>query len=83
MACIIVNTIVMACYHVGQSAEFLEVVEGLNYLFAAVFTIEACIKLLGLGVSRYFASGWNWFDFVLVVGSNVGIIGNLAGAFSA
>lgn len=46
--------------------------EILNYVFVAVFTIEAVLKLVSLGL-RYWADWWNVFDFTIVVGSLIGI----------
>ena len=37
----------------------------------AVYTLEATLKLLGLGVRRYFMSWWNTFDFVI---TSLGIV---------
>jgi hypothetical protein len=35
--------------------------------FLACFTLELLIKLLALGLKRYFVDPWNWLDFVVVV----------------
>jgi len=43
--------------------------EYVNYGFASIFTIEAILKLLGLGPRKYFDEKWNIFDFVVVVGT--------------
>jgi hypothetical protein len=45
----------------------------LNYFFAAVFNLEALIKLAALG-RKYFYDQWNVFDFFVVFGTNIGII---------
>ena len=45
MFCIIVNTVVMASRHFGQSDYFGTVVELINYGFAIIFTIEAIVKV--------------------------------------
>ena len=37
----------------------------------AVYTLEAALKLLGLGVRRYFSSWWNVFDFAI---TSLGIV---------
>jgi hypothetical protein len=39
----------------------------LNYIFGGIFTIEAMLKLLGLG-AQYWHDSWNIFDFVIVFG---------------
>ena len=43
-------------------------IEYLNYIFSAIFTIEAGIKLVALG-KKYFKEVWNIFDFIVVVGT--------------
>jgi len=43
--------------------------EVLNYIFTAIFFLEAVIKLLGVGLRLYFSDGWNNFDFIIVLGS--------------
>ena len=32
-------------------------------MIVSVYTLEACLKMLGLGIHKYFASYWNVFDF--------------------
>ena len=36
-------------------------------VFLVIYGFEATVKLIGLGSTRYFASSWNCFDFVIVV----------------
>lgn len=38
----------------------------LNYFFAAVFSLEFILKILGLGVVKYFSSVWNCLDAFIV-----------------
>ncbi|TRY69993.1 hypothetical protein TCAL_02815 [Tigriopus californicus] len=38
-----------------------------SYFFVALYTIEAILKLIGLGFKNYFASYWNMFDFGVTV----------------
>ena len=49
------------------------VVEVINYVFAGIFTVEAIIKLFGLGFKTYFSDKWNIFDFVVVIGTIISI----------
>ena len=49
--------------------------ERINYVFAAVFLMEALIKLIGYG-RRYFKDQWNIFDLIIVILTLVGIILN-------
>lgn len=74
MICIIINTVFMAAKSFGEPHEFTRAVEILNYIFATVFTIEMVLKLLGLGFKQYFGDGWNIFDFLVTIGSDIGII---------
>lgn len=41
----------------------------LDKLILVLFVLEIAVKIIGLGVKRYFSSGWNWFDFLIVAGS--------------
>jgi hypothetical protein len=47
--------------------------EVLNQIFTAIFTVEAIIRLLALGWRNYFKDGWNIFDFLIALGSVIGI----------
>jgi len=47
--------------------------ESLNYLFNFLFTLEAGVKLLGIG-KTYFKDKWNVFDFIIVTGTNLGLL---------
>ena len=53
----------------GQIEDSIIIMEYINYGFASIFTIEAILKLLGLGPRKYFDEKWNIFDFVVVVGT--------------
>ena len=70
---IVLNTIVLLIKYYRMSDFFLNVLENLNYLFTSVFTLEAVIKIIGLG-KAYFKDGWNIFDFLIVVFSGLSII---------
>ncbi|MCM3713353.1 ion transporter [Alkalihalobacillus oceani] len=41
----------------------------LDKIIVWIFIVEMILKLVGLGVKRYFSSGWNLFDFSIVVAS--------------
>ena len=43
--------------------------EQMNYIFTAIFLVEAILKLLGLG-RKYFNDPWNIFDFIIILGSS-------------
>ena len=75
------NTLLMACVHVGQPDWFSLTEQIANYGFAALFTIEAAIKLYALRLSYFgndvFGSfhwnSWNLFDLSIVIGTNAGL----------
>ena len=52
----------------------MDILEYINYFFTAVFTLEAIIKIIGLGFKGYFTKGWNLFDFFIVLVSYVTLI---------
>lgn len=41
----------------------------LDKIIVWIFVVELILKLIGLGAKRYFSSGWNLFDFSIVVAS--------------
>merc|ERR1719453_1991701 len=46
----------------------------LNFIFAIIFTFEFLIKWAAIGWTQYIRDGWNQFDFVIVVGTLLGIV---------
>ena len=72
LACIILNTIVLAIQWYNQPKIVSQVTSMINYIFAVIFAIEAVIKIIGYGII-YFKDGWNIFDFIVVLGSIVGV----------
>jgi len=48
----------------------------LNYFFAAIFNIEMIFKLFAMG-KCYFQQGWNIFDCLIVIGTDIGLLMNL------
>ena len=73
MGCIILNSIVLGAKvypSPGEDYELTLII--LNYIFAAIFTIECILKIMAYHWS-YFSDNWNKFDFVCVVATIVGI----------
>ena len=68
---IVFNTVTMCMEYYGAPADYLHVLHIFNLVFVAIFTVEAVLKLLGLGVVYYFYIDWNKFDFAIVVVSLV------------
>ena len=65
MACILLNTVVMAMIWFDEPEALPDVIEILNYVFMTIFTIEAIIKIIALK-RHYFKDSWNIFDFTIV-----------------
>ena len=59
----------------GASETYLTVLEICNYVFVAIFTMEAILKLIAYGPTFYFYIDWNKFDFAVVILSLVSIGG--------
>lgn len=38
----------------------------LDKIILGIFVLEILLKITALGFKRYFLSGWNWFDFLIV-----------------
>jgi hypothetical protein len=45
----------------------------MNYIFTAIFSIEAIIQLIAIEPRVYFSDGWNIFDTVIILGSILSI----------
>lgn len=73
-AAIVANIIILASTAYGESAAFTKAKEDCNYAFTAIFIVEAAVKVTGLGWHNYWRSGWNKFDFFLILMAIVDII---------
>ena len=73
MICIMLNTVVLACSWYDQPANVDDLTTKANYLFMAIFTIEAIIKIVAYHCA-YFKDSWNIFDFVVVVFTPIVIV---------
>uniref|UniRef100_A0A3Q1HZ05 Voltage-dependent L-type calcium channel subunit alpha n=1 Tax=Anabas testudineus TaxID=64144 RepID=A0A3Q1HZ05_ANATE len=71
---IMLNTLCLAVQHYGQSAMFNYVMDILNMVFTAVFTVEMVLKLIAFKPRGYFGDAWNVFDALVVIGSIVDIV---------
>ncbi|GMH69806.1 hypothetical protein TrST_g4693 [Triparma strigata] len=74
MGFIIANIGFMMTEHKGQIEEWSLVLEIMNYIFAFVFTLEMILKWFAMGTTAYFSSGWNRFDFTIVMLTIVSLI---------
>lgn len=48
-----------------------------DIMFLSIYSLEAVLKLLGLGLDKYFSSGWNIYDFVVTSLAIVGLIAEI------
>jgi hypothetical protein len=81
MACILMNTLIMALNYFGEEDLFGNAIDYSNYFFAMIFILEALIKLIGLG-KYYWKDPWNLFDFVIIWASIFGFAYTLIGGSS-
>lgn len=78
MGCILLNTFIMALTYFGQDNLYKDAIDTSSYAFGLVFTVEAAVKIIGLG-KYYWKDSWNIFDFVIVLTSSAGSLYTLAG----
>jgi len=71
MACIVLNTFTMCLEYYEAPTSYNKLLDGLDTFYIVVFTVEAMVKVVGLGWKQYIGSSWNKFDFFIVI---VGII---------
>ena len=69
MGCIVLNMISMAMNYDTSDEKYDAALTYVNYIFTGIFIVECIIKLLAYFPVAYFHSGWNRFDFFVVVAS--------------
>ena len=74
MVIIVLNMLTMAMGFENAPPAYDSALTILNYIFTGIFIAECLIKLVGLGIRGYFHSGWNKFDFFVVLASILDII---------
>ncbi|GMH39581.1 hypothetical protein BSKO_07479 [Bryopsis sp. KO-2023] len=67
LICIIINTILLALEFDGMPTKMELVLQDMNTCLTGLFTIEMCLKLMGLGFWEYISDGFNIFDSVIVL----------------
>ena len=78
MMIIMINVLFMASEHHGMPVWWEDATTYANYVFTVLFTCEAILKLISMGVMGYFRDAWNAFDFLVVSISILGIAMELA-----
>lgn len=65
-AIIFLNGVVIVAETYAPGNSWLLVIEK---IILVIFVLELIIKMIGFGFKRFFANGWNCFDFIIVAGS--------------
>ena len=73
MLIIMLNMLTMTLEFYDMPQQMTDVLQIINIVFIAIFTLECVLKLIGLR-HYYFKIPWNVFDFVVVVLSILGEI---------
>ena len=74
-ACICVDIALMATEHADQSETWTRVLTWTNRVFAALYTLEIALKLVGWGPANYFRNSFRVCDFtVVLVGAVMAIL---------
>ncbi|XP_031571362.1 voltage-dependent T-type calcium channel subunit alpha-1H-like [Actinia tenebrosa] len=68
------NVICMALEHYNQPKALGTFLESANYVFTAIFILEAILKIYAMGFRIYFRDKWNHLDMLIVILSVVGIV---------
>ncbi|XP_072181814.1 voltage-dependent L-type calcium channel subunit alpha-1D-like [Diadema setosum] len=71
---IMVNTIILAMKYRNQPKPYEKVLDYMNIIFTAVFTVEFLLKIIAFKPKNYFRDSWNVFDFIIVLGSIIDIV---------
>lgn len=53
-ACIVMNVVVLSTYHEDQSSHWEVFQDSADSVFLLIFALEAAVKIVALGVARYF-----------------------------
>ncbi|VDN82277.1 unnamed protein product [Brugia pahangi] len=71
---VFLNTACVASEHYGQPEWFTEFLKYAEYVFSGIFICEMLMKLFAMGHRVYFASKFNRFDCIVIVGSAFEVI---------
>ena len=65
--CIVLNVIFMGLVSSPADPALTDFLDNANLVFVVIFAIEMTLKMIGLGLSFYFADSWNKFDCAVTV----------------
>ncbi len=67
LLCIVANAAILGWdAHFGETGQYHALIEQWNMYFLFIFTAELVLEFLAQGPRKYFASGWNIFDVIVV-----------------
>ena len=70
---IVLNMVVLATQHVGQSSEWDDFIRYANFAFVGVYVAEAAAKVIAYRPAMYVRDPWNRLDLFLIVTALLGI----------
>jgi len=79
MGVVLLNTVIMASAFEGMPEFLVITYKYLNWMFTAMFAIEAVLKLWAMGPCLYWKSRWNRFDLIVLCTSGLGIAAEIVG----
>ena len=68
------NVVSMSLEYYMMPAKLEEILDVLNLVFTFIFLLEAIMRLVALGLYRYFKERWNQLDIIIVLFSILGIV---------
>ncbi|CAB3400469.1 unnamed protein product [Caenorhabditis bovis] len=71
---VFLNTCCVASEHYGQPQWFTDFLKYAEFVFLGIFIVEMLLKLFAMGSRTYFASKFNRFDCVVIVGSAMEVV---------
>ncbi|GAM98434.1 voltage-gated sodium channel subunit [alpha proteobacterium U9-1i] len=67
LLCIIANAAILGYdAHFGETNQYHDQIELWNNYFLYIFTAELVLEFWAQGPRKFFGSGWNWFDMLVV-----------------
>lgn len=72
--CIIFQFLVLAIHNFGEDTPLTNFLATANIVLSVIFLLEAILKIIGLGVTKYFQDIANVFDFLIVLGTIGGFV---------
>ena len=71
---ILLNTVILMISWNREDPKVQRVEDILNAIFTVIFATEAVLRICGEGPRHYFNQGWNVFDFIIALGSFIGLL---------